>query len=174
VGDVLRSFAEWLRAVGKWWWAAVVGLALGGVALAQAVEQLHLYLPWVLVVALAVALVGSFFAYHGERQRRITAQTAAPVREVAPPGGAAPHVAPVDYQVRALRQIIAKLSETLTEFDYTSLDAVLMNHQRTGTDAVYEPLHPMACQAGLARLVELGELEGAPWRWKIIKTGERP
>lgn len=60
VGDVMRSFAAWLRDVGNWWWAAVVGLMLGGVALVQTIQQLHRYLPWVLVAALGVALVGSF------------------------------------------------------------------------------------------------------------------
>lgn len=157
--------------MGKWWWAVVVGLVLGGVALVQVIKQLHRYLPWVLVAALGVALVGSFLAYHRERQRRTAAQAAAQVREVPPPGGGIPHVAPVDYQVRALRQIIAKLSETLSEFDYSSLDAVLKNYQRSGTDPVYEPLHAAACQPGLAQLVELGELEGQPWRWKIIRRG---
>lgn len=71
--------------------------------------------------------------------------------------------------MRALRQVIAKLSETLTEFDYLSLDAVLKNYQQTGTDPVYEPLHAAACEPGLAELVELGELEGQPWRCKITR-----
>lgn len=119
---------------------------------------------------LAVALAGSFVAYHRERQRRLSLENQP--REVPPPGGGVPAVPPIEYQVNALRQVISKLAETLTEFDYTSLDAVLKNHQRTGTDPVYEPLHPPSCQAGLARLVELREIEGAPWQWKIV-TGRR-
>ncbi len=94
-----------------------------------------------------------------------------PRAEVPPPGGAVPHRAPVEYQVNALRQIIAKISETMTEFDFTSLDAMLKNHPRTGTDPVYEPLHAINCQEGLARLTELREIEGSGWRWKIITKG---
>jgi hypothetical protein len=140
-----------------------VGLALGGLSLVAAFRQLHRDLPWVM----AVALAGSFVAYYRERQRRLS--SANQPREVPPPGGGVPHLAPVKYQVNALRQVITKLAETLTEFDYTSLNAVLKNYQRTGTDSVYEPLHPSSCDAGLAQLVELGEIEGSPWRWKIAK-----
>jgi hypothetical protein len=136
VRDALRSFTAWLRDVGNWWWAVVVGLVLGGVALVQTIKQLHRYLAWVLVAALGVALVDSFLAYHRERQRRIAAQTSPQVREVPPPGGGIPYVAPVDYQVRALRQIIAKLSDIVTDFDYTGLDAILKNYQRSGTVSI--------------------------------------
>jgi hypothetical protein len=83
-------------------------------------------------------------------------------------------MAPVDYQVKALRQVIAKLSETLGEFGYSSLDAVLQNLQRTGTDPVYEPLHAITCQEGLAKLVELGEIEGSPWSWRIPGKAAEP
>jgi hypothetical protein len=49
------------------------------------------------------------------------------VVEVAPPGGGIPHIAPVGYQLYALRQVIHKLSETMTSFDYGNLEAVLLN-----------------------------------------------
>jgi hypothetical protein len=166
VPDTIRSLLSWLRDVGKWWWAVVVGLALGGVSLVATIRQLHRDLLCAVVAVLTVALAGSFVAYNRERQRRLSLEKQP--REVAPPGGGVPAVPPIEYQVNALRQVIGKLAETLTEFDYTSLDAVLKNYQRTGTDPVYEPLRPFSCQAGLAQLVELREIEGSPWRWKIV------
>jgi hypothetical protein len=82
-----------------------------------------------------------------------------PLAGQARPGGGTPHVPPVGYQVTALRQIIAKISETMTEFTFPSLRAVLLNYPRTGTDPVYDPLGPSSCTEGLARLTGLGEIE---------------
>lgn len=173
--ETLNSLIQWAREVGGWWWTAVVGVTLGGVALLGFVQQLHQYLLWVLVAALVIALAASFLAYHRERQKCVA--TPAARAEIPPPGGGVPHVAPVEYQVNALRQVIAKLAGTLTEFDYLSLDAVLKNHPRTGTDPLYEPLHASACEMGLARLAQLGDIEGSLWHWKIIRgstlTGSR-
>ena len=82
VRELLGSLTQWARDVGRWWWA-VVGVVLGGVAIVTATEQLHRYLPWVIVAALVIALAGSFLAYHQERQNRLAA--AAPQPEEPPP-----------------------------------------------------------------------------------------
>lgn len=124
-----------------------------------------------MVVPLIVFVIGLLLVLVPVRRSPVAMPTPA---EVPPPGGGIPHVAPVDYQVSALRQVIAKLGETVSEFGYSSLKAVLQNHQRTGTDPVYEPLHPITCQEGLARLVELGEIEGSPWSWRIAARTSEP
>jgi hypothetical protein len=90
---------------------------------------------------------------------------------VAPRGGGPPLVQPVGYQVNALWQVIAKPGETLTGFGHIELDVMLQKLHRTGTDAVCKPLHAITChQEGLARLTELGEIEGTPWRWNIVSN----
>jgi hypothetical protein len=65
--DLASSLTSWAAAIGKWWWSAVVGVALGAVALFTAIQQLHKYLPWVGDIVLLVALVASFLRYHHER-----------------------------------------------------------------------------------------------------------
>ncbi len=166
----VTSLTRWAQEVGKWWWAVVVGVILGGESLAVFIHQLHRYIPWVLVAALAIALTGSLLAYHRLRLAELS-ETA----RHTPPGGGTPLIPPIDYQVGALRQIITKISETMTEVSFSSLGAMLRNHPRTGTDPVYEPLHPSSCQDGLAKLTELGELEQLDlWHWKIITTPQTP
>ena len=135
---------EWTQAVSKWWWAAI-SVLLTGEALALFVGQFRHFILWIVIAALEIALMGSFVAYRNLRLR-MTSLSATPVPHI-PPGGGAPAVPPVDYQVAALRQIVAKISETMTEVTFSSLQAMLLNHPRTGTDPVYEPLGPFSCQA---------------------------
>lgn len=167
--EFAASLTQWAREVGTWWWAVVVGVFLGGEGLALFIVQLHRFIPWVITAALAVALTGSLLAYH---RLRIAALTATAARHT-PPGGGTPHQPPLDYQVTALRQVIPKISETMTDVTFLSLQAILLNHPRAGTDPIYEPLHPISCQAGLARLTELGELQQLDnWHWKIIAPAQ--
>jgi hypothetical protein len=84
-----------------------------------------------------------------------------------PPGGGLPMVAPVEYQVRALRQVIARIAETTDGFGRAVLDDVLRNLPRTGTDPIYEPLMAGTCQEGMAWLVEHGELADLGGSWII-------
>jgi hypothetical protein len=171
MNELMTSIGQWAREVGKWWWGLVVGVVLGCVALVAFIDQFHRYWYWLVIVGVTIALAGSVRAYH--RLRLATYAALLPRREIPPPGGGTPHVAPVEYQVNALRQIIAKLSQTMTDFGVQNLDNMLKNHQRTGTDGVYEPLHFIACEDGLARLAELGEITKiGNWRWRINQTGQ--
>ena len=95
-----------------------------------------------------------------ERAKRIKAESSR--REVVPPGhSSAFFAAPMDYQVNALHQAVAKFRETgATQFgQMTGLDVMLRKLQRTGTDAVYEPLGMGMCIEGLDAMVGSGELE---------------
>jgi hypothetical protein len=177
VRDGLDSFVDWTRAVSKWWWGAI-SVLLTGEALVLFIGQSRHFILWVMIAALEIALMGSFVAYRNLRSR--TALLAATSAAHLPPGGGAPAIPPVDYQVAALRQIVAKISETMTEVGFSTLQAVLLNHPRSGTDPVYEPLSPFSCRDGLDRLTELGELKQVDdWRWIIvtpnpIPTGHQP
>jgi len=83
-----------------------------------------------------------------------------------------PFEAPVRYQVRQLRQAVAKVAEVTDEIDFRILEAALSKHPRTGVDPMYEPLHPYLLDEGLAQLVIDGTLEPVnvpTMRYKIIK-----
>jgi hypothetical protein len=94
-----------------------------------------------------------------------------------PVAGTIPLLAPTEYQVRALRQVVRKVAETTLELHYGLLDAVLKSHPRDGVDPVYEPLQAMTCDEGLAELVRLGELETMPgdrlYHYRITAKGAR-
>jgi hypothetical protein len=108
---------------------------------------------------------------HEEYNRRIAAEA----RPHQPPGGGQPLHPPLDYQVNALRQVIVRLGVTTDRFGLNGVYNVLQKLQRHGTDPLYEPLSASACREGLARLVELGELEVigktevGPHSWRIVK-----
>jgi hypothetical protein len=85
--------------------------------------------------------------------------THVPAAEVGPPGGGIPYVPPVEYQVAALRQVIAKMTTIgVTQLGLWELEEFMKNFHRSGTDPVLEPLHGVSCQEGLARLVTEGLL----------------
>jgi hypothetical protein len=130
----------------------------------------HHRLTWLVITGLAVlAAVFALIAYD-EHRRRLNAET----RLHQPPGGGLPLLAPVEYQVTALRQVIARVTETRDEIDLGTIAEVLKNLPRTGTDTIYEPLGWGGCGPGLAHLVELGELEPIgpgdhAHAWRILK-----
>ena len=172
VREPLASFMEWTQAVSRWWWAAV-SVLLTGEALALFIIQFQHFILWIFIVALEIGLMASFVAYRKLKLR--TTSLAATAVPHTPSWGGAPAVPPVDYQVAALRQIVAKISETMPEVTFSNLRAVLLNQPRMGTDPVYEPLGPFSCRAGLERLTELGELEKVDeWRWKIVRSAQAP
>jgi hypothetical protein len=174
-----RALKRGVSSLNTWaGWFGLIVLALG-VAAGIAVPLVFHVTPWVTAVILLAAVVvvlleGSYLEWKDIDSRRRAAElaldaTTASRPEVAPPGGAPPHAATTDYQINALRQIIAKMSETMTEFRFQNLQAMLQNYQRTGTDPVYEPLTPFTCEDGLTRLAELDEIEKVgPWHWRII------
>ena len=88
----------------------------------------------------------------------------------------------------ALRQVISKLNETMTEFGYPNLEGILLNYQRSGTDPVYEPLRATMVDKGIAELTRLGEIypigvDEAPapevpvnpgqWHFKFVPSAAR-
>jgi hypothetical protein len=97
---------------------------------------------------------------------------ARPAPTGAPVGGGIPLKAPIEYQVRALRQIVGKIGERYEEFDHLMLDEVMKNHPRKRMDPVYEPLQAMTVFEGLAELVRRGELiDLGHWHWRIPARG---
>jgi hypothetical protein len=70
-----------------------------------------------------------------------------------------PWVAPTKYQVRQIRQAVAKMKEAgVSEFGLFDLDGMLRSLRRKRTDPVYEPLHGANCQPGVDQMVANGEL----------------
>lgn len=85
-------------------------------------------------------------------------------------GGAIPLLPPVDYQVDQLRQAIAQISDSRDDFDHQVLGSVLTNTAATreGRNPIYEPMHELACEEGLKRLVESGEIAATgSWQYQI-------
>jgi hypothetical protein len=172
----LPSFLRsWLRDVGGRAWIALATL-VAVVGLIQLWSPLHKHLSWLAlaVVALAGIAILSVIAYKGTLDRiselrsevaslnaRIQDLEGQPARsEVPPPGGGIPFIPTVDHQVDALCQVIAKLQEMgQTAFGYSAIENVLKDHQRRGTDRVFEPLAALSCSGGIKRLLELGEIE---------------
>jgi hypothetical protein len=138
-------------------------LVIGGsVCLAAYSNKLALEISGPILVVVSVALFTSII--WGWPIRTLRSQGA----EVEPPGHKVAWTAPVDYQVTALRQALAKLKQAgTTTFGLYELDVMFYKLPRRGTDPVYEPFRGINCDAGLARLVELGELnvisDGVRW-----------
>lgn len=85
-----------------------------------------------------------------------------------PPGGGIPLAAPLDYELDALRQVVAALRKTNTrEFDFMTLREVLRKLPRKRINPLYEPLDYVMVSA-LNEMVRSGELERtAKGKWKI-------
>jgi outer membrane murein-binding lipoprotein Lpp len=174
--SVLPAFLRsWLRDVGGRAWLALATV-VAGVGFIQLLTPLHKHLSWLtlFVLALVGIVVLGVIAYKskldqiaklrrevGTLNARIQDLESQPARtEVAPPGGATPFVPTVDYQVNALRQVIAKLGQMgHTVFDFPGIESVLTNYQRSDTDPVFEPLSAFSCAEGIGKLLELGEIE---------------
>jgi hypothetical protein len=128
----------------------------------------HHRLTWLVITGLAVLLAVFALIAYDEHRRRVQVEA----RSHQPPGDGLPLVPPVDYQVTALRQLVARVGETQQNFDLGMVGEVLKNLPRTNTDPIYEPMGFWSCASGLKRLVELGELEplgDPPHAWRIVK-----
>jgi hypothetical protein len=148
--------------------AAALGVGLMVGAIGACVGLLSTAHSWVLRLTPPVVMLvaGAFIVAWAWRRRPAAHQ---------PPGGGQPLRPPLDYQVNALRQVIVRLGVTTDRFGLNGVYNVLQKLQRHGTDPLYEPLSPSVCREGLARLVELGELEVigktevGPHSWRIVK-----
>ncbi len=155
---------SWLGGTVQRWFALVSVVAtVVGVATFAVTE--HLKWAWLAIAGLLLLAASLAWTAHDEHRKRIAADEATH----RPPGGGIPLLSPVEYQVNALRHVIPRLSEVMDRFGYMELDAVMKNLPRRGVDPVYEPLRTW--EEGLARLVELGELERVnQGSWRIVKT----
>jgi hypothetical protein len=114
--------------------------------------------------------VAQFLAFHAVRAQRndvlrVPASDRVSMYAVAASRGAVPPpvVAPLDYQLHALRQALAFLqAQHRREVDVATLDSVLQRLERDGVELVYEPLSAADCEEGLRRLVATGELIDQP------------
>jgi hypothetical protein len=166
------SLSEYAREVLVHWpWLLVGCLALTLGLYSVVVSHVLAVRTWIWFSAGFLACsVAQFLAFHQLRRERNDMLTApatervslyavAASRGVAPP----PIVAPRDYQLHALRQVLRFLrSEGFTELDTSTLDSLLKRLERDGVQLTYEPLGAYDCQAGLAHLVETGELIDRP------------
>lgn len=83
-------------------------------------------------------------------------------------GGVLPLSPPTDYQIRALRQVLPDIKSAMPGFDAVTLAAAMANAKRSDTNPIFEPLHGMACQDGLAELAAAGELVAfGPGVWRF-------
>jgi len=146
-------------------WVALVGLV--GTAIGVVTFAVTEHLPWAWLALAGMLLLAASFAWTAsdEYKKRLAAERTTHQ----PPGGGVPLSAPVEYQANALRQIIVRMAESMDQFGRYELDQTLRNLPRRGVDPAYEPLREY--DGGLARLVELGELEALHANaWRIIKT----
>jgi hypothetical protein len=144
---------HWLAKAGRRWFGLVVGIvsAAGVVGFATTAR---LYWAWLAIAALALLALSFALTAREEHNRRVAGEA----HPHQPPGGGDPIISPVDYQVAALRQVLARISETTLSLDWRTLDGVLQNLPRSGADPLYEPLRVSRCAEGIAQLVALGEL----------------
>lgn len=157
-------FAHWPWLLGGW-----LALTLG--VYSVVVSHVFAVRTWIwFSVAFLAWSVAQFLSFHQLRRERndmLTATAAERVSlyAVAASRGVAPRpiLAPRDYQLHALRQVLGFLrSEGFTEVDTSTLDSVLKRRERDGVQLTYEPLGAYDCQDGLAHLVETGELIDRP------------
>jgi hypothetical protein len=154
---------SWLGGVAQRWLALVgtVSTLAGIVAL---VADAGRNWAWLAIAGLLLLVLSVGWTARDEHQRRVVAEGA----KHQPPGGGIPLHAPTEYQVNALRQVLPRLAEAMDTFGFWELNETLKNLPRSNVDPVYEPLS--YCDEGLARLVELGELEAPqPGSWRIVK-----
>jgi len=143
---------------------ALLSVAATVVGIATFAVTEHLTWAWLAIGGLAVFATGAAWTANDEHDKRVALEA----MQHQPPGGGLPLVAPVDYQVIALRQVIARISETTQDFGRAALDDVLQNLPRTGTDQIYEPLMAGTCQEGMLWLVDHGELADLGGSWVIL------
>jgi hypothetical protein len=147
--------------------AVAVGLGLYSVAVGHILATR----AWMwFALGFGAGSVAQFLAFHTIRDERNTVLTVpsgdkVSVYAVAASRGSVPPpiVAPLEYQLHALRQALAFLrARDRTEVDIRTLDSVLKRVERDGVELPYEPLAADDCEDGLRRLVETGELIDQP------------
>jgi hypothetical protein len=167
--DSLWEYAG--QVASQWPW-----LLLGGVAIAIGLYRVA-FSPilglrtWIWFAAgFALWSVAQFLAFHSVRAQRndvlrgpasdkVSMYAVAASRGRVPP----PVVAPVEYQLHALRQALAFLqAQQRRDVDVATLDSILQRLERDGVELVYEPLSAADCEEGLHRLVATGELIDQP------------
>jgi hypothetical protein len=167
--DSLWEYAGQVAA--QWPWLLVGGVAIAIGLYRVAFSPIIGLKTWVWFAAgFALWSVAQFLAFHAVRSQRndvlradatdrVSMYAVAASRGAVPP----PVVAPVDYQVHALRQALAFLqSQQRPEVDVRTLDSILQRLERDGVQLIYEPLSAADCEEGLARLVATGELIDQP------------
>lgn len=171
VGDSLWEYSR--HVLSRWWWL-VLGVVATGLGLYTVfVSHVLGVRSWLwFLLALAAFSVAQFFAFHDVRKERndvLTApvSTKVSVYAVAASRGSVPPpvVAPVEYQLHALRQVLAFLrTEGHQTVDVDLIDSVLKRLERDGVKLSYEPLVTYDCEDALHRLVATGELIPVPQR----------
>lgn len=167
-------FGEYLHHVGRHRWWLMLGVAAGAFGLCSvAVSHVFAMRSWMwFALALAGFSVVQYFAYFDVRKERNTffgapSSEKVSVFAVAAARGdvPAPLAAPVDYQVRALRQVLVFFdAEGQSEVDVPEIDSVLKRLERDGVTLPYEPLSVYHCTDGIEHLLETGELVSVPER----------
>jgi hypothetical protein len=171
VGDSLWEYSR--HVLSRWWWL-VLGVVAAGLGL-YTVFGSHILgvRSWLwFLLALVAFSVAQFFAFHDVRKERNDVLTApvnakVSVYAVAASRGSVPPpvVAPVEYQLHALRQVLAFLrAEGHQAVDVDLIDSVLKRLERDGVKLSYEPLVTYDCEDGLRQLVATGELIPVPQR----------
>jgi hypothetical protein len=171
VGDSLWEYSR--HVLSRWWWL-VLGVVATGLGLYTVfVSRILGVRSWLwFVLALVAFSVAQFFAFHDVREERndmltAPADTKVSVYAVAASRGSVPPpvVAPVEYQLHALRQVLAFLrTEGREAVDIDVIDSVLKRLERDGVKLSYEPLVTYDCEDGLCQLVATGELIPIPQR----------
>jgi hypothetical protein len=69
----------------------------------------------------------------------------------------APIAPPASYQAAAVKAALPLIAQTGSDFDIRVLDTVLMLMERK-REPIYEPLHAVSCEAGLAELLAEGAI----------------
>jgi hypothetical protein len=149
-------------------WLAIVGAVSAVASVIALALSSRLWLAWTAIGGAFVVALSFYLVARDERAARIKAESER--TEVRPPGLGVAFMSPVEYQVNALRQVIAKMTKAgMTEFEYFDLDVMIQKLSRTGTDPVYEPLRGPSCDKGLDQLIVLGELERTQrGGWRIM------
>jgi hypothetical protein len=154
---------SWLGGVAQRWLALVGAVSTLAGIVALAAEAGHNW-AWLAIGGLLLLVLSVGWTARDEHALRLRAEKVTHQ----PPGGGIPLHAPTEYQVDALRQVVPRLAEAMDTFGFWELNETLKNLPRRNVDPVYEPLS--YCDEGLARLVELGELESLGSNsWRIIK-----
>jgi len=145
-------------------WIALMSLVATIAGIAALASEAGREWAWLAIGGLALLVVSLAWTARDEYRRRVAAETATHQ----PPGGGLPVSPPVEYQVDALRQVIPRMAGAgLSEFGYWELREVFKNLPAAGHRSPVRADHRIRHE-GLARLVELGQLEASGnGRWRV-------